>query len=305
MFKLLKTAAAKEQHSKKEKAVADFIPYKGHWDKNTILTKSNGLLQVIKVGGFSFETADDEDLDIRKGIRNSLLKNMASGNVTLYFHTVRRRKPLMEKNADYSVDPTVQTSKDFISYLEDEWQRKNSGSDSYFNELYVSILYEPDKEGAAVIEYMFTKLRQKGNKGAWENDMREMHESMNEMTTRVLNTLRDYDTKLLGVKKTKDGVFCELSEFLGTLVNCGDSSPMMVPRNSLDEYLPTNRLFFGTRSIESRGPKGKKFAGVVSVREYGPTTAAGVFDGFLQMPFEFIMTQSFSFSNRTIAINKM
>ncbi len=305
MFKLLKTAAAKEQHSKKEKAVADFIPYKGHWDKNTILTKSNGLLQVIKVGGFSFETADDEDLDIRKGIRNSLLKNMASGNVTLYFHTVRRRKPLMEKNADYSVDPTVQTSKDFISYLEDEWQRKNSGSDSYFNELYVSILYEPDKEGAAVIEYMFTKLRQKGNKGAWENDMREMHESMNEMTTRVLNTLRDYDTKLLGVKKTKDGVFCELSEFLGTLVNCGDSSPMMVPRNSLDEYLPTNRLFFGTRSIESRGPKGKKFAGVVSVREYGPTTAAVVFDGFLQMPFEFIMTQSFSFSNRTIAINKM
>ena len=45
MFKLLKTAAAKEQHSKKEKAVADFIPYKGHWDKNTILTKRpNDLL---------------------------------------------------------------------------------------------------------------------------------------------------------------------------------------------------------------------------------------------------------------------
>ena len=69
---------------------------------------------------------------------------MASGNVTLYFHTVRRRKPLMEKNADYSVDPTVQTSKDFISYLEDEWQRKNCGSDSYFNELYVSERTEVD-----------------------------------------------------------------------------------------------------------------------------------------------------------------
>ena len=92
---------------------------------------------------------------------------------------------------------------------------------------------------------MFTKLKQKGNKKAWESDMREMHESLNEMTTRVLNTLRDYDTKLLGVRKLRDGAFCELSEFLGTIVNCGDSSPMMVPRNSLDEYLPTNRLFFG------------------------------------------------------------
>lgn len=79
MFKIKKTAAAKERYSKKEKPIAHFIPYKGHWDKNTILTKSNGLLQVIKVGGFSFETADDDDLDIRKGIRNSLFKNMASG----------------------------------------------------------------------------------------------------------------------------------------------------------------------------------------------------------------------------------
>jgi type IV secretion system protein VirB4 len=224
MFKLKKTAAAKEQYAKREKPVSHFIPYKGHWDKNTILTKNNGLLQVIKVGGFSFETADDSDLDIRKNIRNSLLKNMASGNVTLYFHTIRRRKAVMQRNSEYSIDPTVKTSKDFISYLEGEWQAKNSSSDSYFNELYVSILYEPDKQGAAVIEYLFTKIRQKSNKAAWENDMREMHESMQEMTTRVVNTLRDYDTELLGVKKTRDGIFCEISEFLGTIINCGDSS---------------------------------------------------------------------------------
>lgn len=305
MFRLSKIAASKEQYAKKEKPVSHFIPYKCHWDKNTILTKDNGLLQVVKVGGFSFETADDSDLDIRKNIRNSLLKNMASGNVTLYFHTVRRRKAVMQRNSEYSIDPTVRTSKDFSSYLESEWQAKNSSSDSYFNELYVSILYEPDKEGAAIVEYMFTKLRQKSNKSAWENDMREMHESMQEMTTRVLNTLRDYDTSLLGVRETREGAFCEISEFLGTIINCGDSSPMMVPRNFLDEYLPTNRLFFGSRSIESRGARGKKFAGVVSVLEYGPSTSAGVFDGFLQMPFEFIMTQSFRFSNRTIAINKM
>ena len=85
MFKLFKTASAKEPYSKKEKPVAHFIPYKGHWDKNTILTKNNGLLQVIKVSGFSFETADDDDLDIRKSIRNSLFKNMASGKCNIVF----------------------------------------------------------------------------------------------------------------------------------------------------------------------------------------------------------------------------
>jgi type IV secretion system protein VirB4 len=305
MFKLFKTAAAREPQSKKEKHVSHFIPYKCHWDKNSILTKSNGLLQVIKVGGFSFETADDDDLDIRKNVRNAMLKNMASGNVTLYFHTIRRKKPVMQRGADFSIDPTVRTSKDFISYLEAEWQAKNSTNDSYFNELYVTLLYEPDKEGAAIIEYMLTRIKQKSDKSVWEKDMREMHESMQEMTTRVLNTLRDYDARLLGVKKTRNGNFCEISEFLGTLINCGDSTPMMVTRNKLDKYLPTNRLFFGSRSIEARGPRGKRYAGIVSIREYGPSTAAGVFDGFLQMPFEFVMTQSFVFSNRTIAINKM
>ena len=305
MIKLSKTAASREAYSKKEKPVSHFIPYKGHWNQNTILTKNNGLLQVVKVGGYSFETADDEDLDIRKSIRNSLLKNMASGNITLYFHTIRRRKPVMSKGVDYSIDPTVRTAKDFISYLESEWQQKNSSEDSYFNELYVSILYEPDKEGAAIVEYMLTKLRQKSNKAVWENDMREMYENIQEMSTRVLNTLRDYDAYLLGIRKTANGYYCEISEFLAAIINCGDQSPMMVSRGSIDNYLPTNRLFFGARSIEARGPRGKRYAGIVSVREYGPATSAGVFDGFLQMPFEFIMTQSFVFSNRTIAINKM
>lgn len=305
MIKLFKTAASREAKAKKEKPVSHFIPYKGHWNQHTILTKTNGLLQVIKVGGYSFETADDEDLDIRKNIRNSLLKNMASGNITLYFHTIRRKKPVQSKSIDYSLDPTVKTAKDFISYLESEWQKKSSTGDSYFNELYVSILYEPDKAGAAVVEYMLTRLRQKSNKAIWENDMKEMHENVQEMSTRVLNTLRDYDAYLLGIKKTANGYYCEISEFLATLVNCGDQSPMMVSRSSIDSYLPTNRLFFGTRSIEARGPRGRRYAGIVSVREYGPATSAGTFDGFLQMPFEFIMTQSFVFANRTIAINKM
>jgi len=305
MLKLFKTAAAKESKARREKPVSHFIPYKCHWDQNTILTKSNGLLQVVKVGGFSFETADDEDLDIRKNIRNSMFKNMASGNITLYFHTVRRKQAVMHLGSGVPTDPTNKTAKDFISYLESEWQAKSSNSDSYFNELYITILYEPDKEGAAVVQYLLTKMRQKSNKAVWEKDMREMHDSMQEMTTRMLNTFRDYDARLLGIKKTREGNFCEISEFLGMLVNCGDHTPMMVTRNKLDNYLPTNRLFFGSRSIEARGPRGRRYAGIVSVREYGPATSAGVFDGFLQMPFEFIMTQSFVFSNRTIAINKM
>lgn len=306
MFKLFKTVAAKESYAKKENHVSHFIPYKCHWDSNTILTKQNELLQVIKVSGFSFETADDEDLDIRKNIRNSLFKNMASGNITLYFHTIRRRKPVTSQKAQYTYDPTVGTSHDFIAYLSEEWDKKHSSSESFFNELYISILYRPDAAGAAIVEYLIKKLQQKSNQAAWERDMKEMKENLHELSTRVLNTFRDYDAKLLGSRQSRyGGYFCEIVEFLGTIVNCGQYSPMMVPRGNIDTYIPNHRLFFGSRLMEARGPAATKYAGIVSVLEYGPTTFAGILDGFLQMPFEFIITQSFVFANRTIAINRM
>ncbi len=307
MIKLSKTTAEKEKYIKKEKSTGDFLPYKGHWDKNTIITDDNSLFQVVKIDGFSFETADDEDLDIKKNIRNSLFKNMASGNVVLYFHTVRRRKPVaFSSNTNEDIDPTIEVAnKDFISYLDSEWTKKNSSIDCFFNELYVTILCKQDKEGAAIVSHLFKKLQQKGSNDAWENEMKEMHDSLSEMTNRILSTFNDYGAKLLGAKETKEGVFCEISEFLATLVNCGDSNPVLLPRGKIRDYLGFNRLFFGNKSMESRGAKGKKYAGVISVREYGPNTSAGAFDGFLQMPFEFIMTQSFMFSNRTVAINKM
>lgn len=305
MIKLFVTRTAKEGKSRKEKPTADFIPYKCHWNHNTILTKKNELLQVIKVPGFSFETADDEDLDIKKNIRNSLLKNMSSGNIVMYFHTIRRRKPVVFESNEYTYDPTIKVPNDFITYLSSEWHKKHKGAVSFFNELYISILYKPDSAGAAAIEYYIKKLRQQSSKAAWENDMREMQENLLEMSSRVVNTFRSYGATLLGVRKSQNGYYCQLMEFLGTIVNCGSSTQMVVPRNTIDQYLPTHRLFFGARSIEARGPTGTKYAGIISVLEYAPNTSAGMFDSFLQMPFEFVMTQSFVFANRTIAINKM
>jgi len=306
MLKLFTPKAGREANSKKEKPVSHFIPYKCHWDSNTIITKNNELLQVVKIGGFSFETADDEDLDIKKNARNALLKNMSSsGNIVMYFNTVRRRKPVMLEGADYTYDPTVKVPSDFITYLSNEWRKKHAGAKSYFNELYISILYRPDKGGAAIVEYFIKKLRQKSNKTAWENDMKEMQESILEMSTRVVNTFSNYGARLLGIQKSAQGNNCEILEFLGTIINCGYSMPMAVPRGTIDQYIATHRLFFGSKSIEVRGPLGKKYAGIISILEYGPSTSAGMLDGFLQMPFEFVMTQSFTFANRTVAINKM
>ena len=302
MLKLSQTRTAKDPYAKSELHTDHFIPYKCHWNRNTILTKNEELLQVIKMDGYLFETGDDEDLDIRKSMRNLLFKNMASGSITLYFHTIRRRKPIMQIREECGDEVR---SRNFMNYLNRAWAKKYAEKESFFNELYVSIIYKADTAGAAVLEHLYKKLKHGSDKSAWENDMREMSESLDEISNRVLNTFRDYGARALEVVSEDDDEYCEILEFLGTLVNCGKSMPMRVCRSDIGKYIPTHRLCFGSKLLEARGPQGYRYAGIISIREYGPSAYAGMFDKFLQTPYEFVMTQSFVFANRTVAIGKM
>ena len=304
-MRLKRIEAFKESYFKKEFSQSNYIPYKCHWNNNTILTKKNELIQIIKIAGFSFETADDEDLDIRKKMRNLLYKNLASGQISLYFHTVRRRSVIKPNKMNYTYDPTIKTPSDFVNYLTHEWDKKYSSFQSFVNDLYISVIYKADTQGAAIIEFLYKKLLQKGDKDAWSKEMYEMSESLTETSNRIINTFRDYDPKILGIEKTKNGNFCRILEFLSTIANCCHHNGVTVPKIQIDDYIPNSRLFFGSKSLEVRSPISNKYAGIVSIKEYTPSTFAGIFDRFLQLPFEFIITQSFNFSNRTIAINSM
>ncbi|KJV75390.1 VirB4 family type IV secretion/conjugal transfer ATPase [Orientia tsutsugamushi] len=304
-MKFFKTKVAREYYSKREVHVAKFIPYAYHWNKSTIITKKNELIKVIKISGFAFETADDQDLDIRKRLRNLLFKGMASGSLNLYFHIIRRRKQLASAMDEGDVDPTVGMAKDFVTYVDNEWKKKYSDFQSFINDIYITILYKPDVEGGEILKYFYNKLLQKSDKNAWMQSMNEMYANLDEMVSRVVTTFSDYDAQILKVKNEPHGVFCEILEFLATIVNCGSSMPVLLPRGSIDSYIPTHRLFFGDRSIEARGAGQRRYAGIVSIQEYGPKTSAGVLDSFLQLPFELIISQSFQFSSRTAAINKM
>lgn len=299
MLKLSKNRSSKDKYAKKEYSSSNFIPYLCHWNRNTILTKNEELIQVIKVGGYSFETADDEDLDIRKDLRNTLFKGLGAGGISLYFHIVRRRDSLFKKSDVYK------DAKSFSRQVNAAWIEKQQGRDAFVNELYISVIKGPDKAGAAIFEYLLKKFRQKTNKKNWENQMKDSYDSLEEVTGRIVATLSDYQARVLSISEEEDGFYSEVLGFLGKIVNCNSESRYVANCSDISKTLPTNRLYFGDRAIESQGPSGVKYAGIVSVKEYSPTTACGMFDGFLQMPIEFVITQSFSFSNRQVAINKM
>lgn len=286
----------KNKYFKWETSSSIYIPYKCFWNSNTILLKNNAFLRIIKIKGFSFETADDEDIDIKKEARNNLLKGMVSGNIGLYFHTIRKKKEAF---------PEGEMTNAFAKRINDEWKMRHDGNRSFANEHYLSIIRKDDTQGLAKAATFFKRLRNKIDEKAKIKNMRENFVEMEEITSRVLNGLSNYGAELLDVVETNNGIFSEVCNFLGSLVNCGYSQNYRFIPYGLDSYLPVNKIYFGSKNFEVRFPFNTKYGGMVSIKEYRNITNAGMMDGFLQLPFEFVISQSFEYINRTVAISNI
>ncbi len=280
----------------REIGASEFIPYFYHYDKETLYTKRGEMVQIVKVDGFSFETADDEDIDMKKMVRNSLLKSMAEGTFAVWFHMIRRRQ---------SVYPGGKQPVGFADYVDQQWRKKHHSRDTYINEMYVSIVRKEDVEGAAQIESWFKFVNAKADQRAEEEETKKMHKELHEVVYRVLATLKDYGARVLTVRETENGPCSEPIEFLAQLVNCGERRSMLLPTMDISKYLATSRIYFGNGAIEVRGATRSRMAALVSIKEYAPATAAGLMDAFLQLPMEFIVSQSFTYHNRQTNIGQM
>ena len=296
MLKLSTTKSSKEKIASSEVSMSHFIPYKCHWNHNTILTHDERLIRVIKIKGFSFETADDIDIDIKKKARNNLLKTMSSGNFSLYFHTIRYKEHGF---------PEGDMPQGFSTQLNEAWRQRHSDSQCYKNEHYFTIIRGLNHGGISGIQNMITKIQHQADKTSWENHMRDAFEELEEITERVETGFANYGAQLLEIVESENGFHSEILEFFARIANCGYTQPFLIPNGDISHHLPLCRMYFGNKSIEIHTPYGVKYAGIVAIKEYRPSTHAGIFDNFMKLPFEIIISQSFTYIDRMIAISSM
>ena len=301
MLQLFKFKTKKANVLKKEYNTSKFIPYTNYWNGNTLLTSDNWMLKVIKLCGYAFETADDEDVDIQKTLRNQLFKGVGSGSCALYVHIIRRKQNVFNQGFAAKRLPNF-----FADYVNESWKSKHKRKKSFTNELYITVIRKSDTKGAAIVSHMLKRFSHAASNTAWESDMRDAHEELEEVASRIITSLRYYSPKILGIKKAKHGVLSEVLSFISKIVNCSVApDELLLPVINIAEYLPLNRFYFGNKSFEMITQQGSLYGGIVSVKEYGQNTSAGMLDVFLQLPYELIITQTFQFTNRQIAINKM
>jgi type IV secretion system protein VirB4 len=301
--------------AKYEYSTSNFIPYSRHYNGKTIVTKDGELISVIKVSGFSFETADDDDLNLKKDARNNLLKGFATGQFGVYFHTIRKK---------HQAYPDGKFSDLICKGIDDEWRLRHEKDYTFINEHYITILRKSNKieEGFAKLSKKIASRKRKNNDALDDDEideevqkelakveeeiLKENHSQLEEVRDRIYNSLSGYQPEILEAKKTSDGFYCPMLEFLSSISNCCQVQKVLVPNISLDKYLQRVRLYFSGKTGEFIAPTGeKKYFAMVSLKDYRNTTHAGLMDSFLQLPFEFVISQSYFFIDKMIAVNKL
>jgi type IV secretion system protein VirB4 len=279
----------------REAPAGKHLPYARHVDDHTLETRDGLLLQVIQLRGLLFETADTEELDYRKRLRDAMLQAIGSSRFALYHHIVRRRVDA-DLGGDYADS--------FSAKLHETWSDRLASRRLYVNDLYLTLIRRPLQGRIGILDRFRQAL---GNQEA-ETEGVNAHEVRQLDTARdaLMAALGSYAPRLLGVYEGEAGTCSEPLEFLSSLYN-GKHRPVLLPTQDIGAYLPYRRVSFGQETIElgATGRAPRSYTGIVSIKDYPAQTSAGMFDELLRLPFEILMTQSFGFVERQAALGRM
>ena len=127
-------ALRNERTLRREAGAAAMIPLVAHVDEHVARTRAGDYVQTLRLAGASFESADDEDINSWHERLNVLWRNIASPNLALWTHVIRRRE---------TVYPQGRTVPGFADEVEQRYRRKMAGERLMVNELYLSLVYRP------------------------------------------------------------------------------------------------------------------------------------------------------------------
>ena len=290
MSRFYVTGAAGRILRPREARIGERLPYARHVDDVTVATRDGLLLQFVKLTGFPFETMDDEELNYRKQVRETLLRGAASSRLALYHHVIRRTTVPELRGAAEDV---------FCRRLNEAWQTKLAAGRLYSNELFLTLVSRPLQGSAGIVERLFRSSRADAS---FTRELRELHATRESFTA----TLAPYGARALTTYDHNGLTYSEPCAFLYGLVN-GDMRPVLMPEGDIGEALPDRRLSFGLDAMEIDAGAGapKCYAAMISVKDYPARSVPGMLDNVLRLPFEMVLSESFSFVDRQTTLNRM
>ncbi len=277
-------AIALKRHAalRREPAAARHISYTAHVAEAVVKTDAGHYVQAFRLSGASFESADDEELNNWHERLNVTWRNIASPNVALWAHAIRRREQAV---------PACGDGRDFASRLASKYSQRLAGETLRVNEIYLSVVYRP-VAGAA--SGLLSKALARSPRQAVNVDLADALDACEKLGQTVAASLTRYEPERLDLYSRRGRRYSRLLEFLAALLN-GEHKPVPLPCAPIAEVLATTRPIFGTEVIEYRLPTETRFGAMLGIKEYPTPTSVGMFNALLSAPFPFVLTQSFAF----------
>ena len=288
---------ARQADPRREASAGARLPYGRHVDDTTLATRDGMLMQVIHLAGLSFETADTDEINYRKALRDGALRAFASSRFAIYHHVIRREDAAASEG-DFNDD--------FSRTLDEAWKRRLSAKKLYVNELFLTLIRRPTQGRVGLIEGAIRAITGAADPEQGATALANEQRELNAASESLLASLAPYGARLLSAYDTPAGPCSEPLEFLSSLYN-GEMRPVLMPRSDLGQHIPYRRISFGAETVElSRaGALERSFAAVISVKEYPPQTTPGMLDDLLRLPHELVISQSFGFVDRQASLDRM
>ncbi|CUJ71051.1 VirB4 family type IV secretion/conjugal transfer ATPase [Achromobacter xylosoxidans] len=281
-----------------EPAVSQYVPYSHHVTDAIVATRDWEYLSVWRIDGRTFQGYSEEEHCLWIEEINNVLRGWPAG-FGLWSHLVRRC---------VSEYPASEYPDAFSRAHDAAYRSAFDGKPPMINEMYLTILMRAQVDPALRLLSNFER-RTASQALAWQNQAISHLEEINKT---LAGTLKRYSPELLKiVERTvetegditeeralnapdRKAFFSEPAEFFGFLLN-GKISPVPVTDARLYNYLPTSRQFFSTHGeqAEMRGPDWTRRYVMLEVREYSNNTKPGHLNSLLNLPFEFVLSQSF------------
>ncbi|CBJ36150.1 Type IV secretion system protein VirB4 (plasmid) [Ralstonia solanacearum CMR15] len=327
----------------KEMAASDMIPYTVHYDDETVITKDDGLVQVIEIDGLYFESFSAEQIKQFERRRNTVLRSIANSDRAVYVHMIRRK---------VNQYPEGEGGTWFSRRFNAAWRERYNKRSFYVNKIYISIVRNRFRQGApGLLDRVFSLVS--GAKASTEDleSFEEQAKDLNEAANLVVQTLSGYGARKLRIQRRSEFVidkvgaadaqvaierfklswrdflsqygardvydradvydylgpdYSEIAGFFHYLINLEDER-VPVSDMQLDRTLAVSWLDFKTvgNMMAVQNLTGTRAGAVLSMAEWPGRTPSRMLNEFLKQPVEYIVTQSFFFTDRITAEHDM
>ena len=270
---------------RRERPAAEHVPYTAHVSEEVVKTSFGDYIQAFRLGGASFESADDEQLNAWHERLNALWRNMASPHVALWTHLIRR-----------PVRPawTTPDGRDFGHILRARYSERLAGETLMVNDLYLALCYRP---AAGTASGLISRLLTRSRMAPADGELVDALDSCAKLAQTVRASLARYEPEPLRTYCRGNTWCSSLLEYLAVLIN-GEWRRIPLPTGPLCRALVTTRLLFGTEAIEYRMPAGTRVGAMLAIKEYPTPSVVGMYNRLLSAPFPLVLTQSFAFLSR-------